>query len=265
MHVVYTRLLKREDLEMRKLEAMRFSKYFIMAAVCFCLLFSQAQAVDLKVSLPFIPPLVETKEKGILVDLVKAMAEEYKGGKITWDVFPFPRSLDNVEKGRADFHIPYITPKNPQRIPFQYGTDVIFKVIFVLYTNKNNKEINAKNVTKYKIETDEGAKYVFDAVIPNITGSPSIESSLQKLNMGRIDAWLFAMPESDMALKKLGLKNIKRQEYGKYDVKALLPLGEKGKEIDKILSDLIGKLKANGKYQKIMAPILDQKFDPWQP
>ena len=82
--------------------------------------------------------------------------------------------------------------------------------------------------------------------------------------MGRIDGWLLAMPESDLALKKLGLKNIKRWEYKKYDVKALLPLGEKGKETDKILTELIKKLKANGQYQKIMAPILDQKFDNWQ-
>jgi polar amino acid transport system substrate-binding protein len=103
-----------------------------------------------------------------------------------------------------------------------------------------------------------------DFNIPNITGSPSIESSLQKVDMGRLDGWIFAMPESDLALKKLGLKNIKRWEYKKYDVKALLPLGEKGKEIDKIFSDLVKKLKASGKYQKIMAPILDQKFDPWQ-
>jgi len=44
-----------------------------------------------------------------------------------------------------------------------------------------------------------------------------------------------------------------------------LPLGEKGKEVDKIFSELIRKLKASGKYQKIMGPMLDQKFDPWQP
>jgi len=240
-------------------------KCIIMAAVCLCLMLGQAQARDLKISLPFIPPLVETKDKGILVDLCKALAEEYKGGKITWDVFPFPRSMDNVEKGRADLHMPYITPPNPQRIPFQYSTEVIFKVIMCLYTNKSNTEINPKNAAKFKIETDAGATYVFDHDVPGITGSPSIESSLQKLNMGRIDGWLFAMPESDMVLKKLQLKNIKRWEFKKYDVKALLPLGEKGKEVDKIFSDLVKKLKASGKYQQIMAPILDQKFDPWQP
>lgn len=73
------------------------------------------------------------------------------------------------------------------------------------------------------------------------------------------------MPESDMMINKLGIKNIKRGEFGKYDVKALLPLGEKDKEVDKILPGLIKKLKANGKYQKIMASILDQKFDNWRP
>lgn len=68
-----------------------------------------------------------------------------------------------------------------------------------------------------------------------------------------------------MMINKLGIKNIKRGEFGKYDVKALLPLGEKDKEVDKILPGLIKKLKANGKYQKIMASILDQKFDNWRP
>jgi polar amino acid transport system substrate-binding protein len=243
---------------------LRATKCFVIAVICFGFIVGVAQARDLKVSLPLIPPLVETKEKGILVDLVKAMAEEYKGGKITWDVFPFPRSLDNVEKGRADLHMPYITPPNPQRIPFTYSSDVIFKVIFALYSNKSNSEINPKNLTKFKVETDEGVRYILDSAIPNVVGSPSIESSLQKVDIGRIDAMVFAMPESDMALKKLGLKNIKRWEFKKYDVKALLPLGEKGKEVDKIFSDLIKKLKASGKYQQIMAPILDQKFDPWQ-
>lgn len=243
---------------------LRASRHFVIVVFCFCSVIGAAQARDLKISLPYIPPLVESKEKGFLIDLCNAMAAEYKDGKITWDVVPFPRSLDNVEKGRADLHIPYITPKNPQRLHFQYGSDVIFKVIFALYTNKNNSDISPKNITKYKIETDEGVKYIFDAVIPNIAGSPSIDSSLQKVDLGRIDAWLMAMPESDMALKKLGLKNIKRWEYGKYDVKALLPLGEKGKESDKIFSGLIKKLKASGKYQKIMAPILDQKFENWQ-
>jgi hypothetical protein len=44
----------------------------------------------------------------------------------------------------------------------------------------------------------------------------------------------------------------------------VLQKGPQGKEVDKILSGLIKKLKANGKYQKIMGPILHQKFEEWQ-
>ena len=82
-------------------------KCFVMAAICLCVIVGRVQARDLKASLPFpLPPLVESSDKGILVDLVKAMAEEYKDGKITWELFPFARSMENVEKGRADFHMP---------------------------------------------------------------------------------------------------------------------------------------------------------------
>jgi len=239
------------------------SRCFIMAAVCISLFLGQAQARDLKASLPILPPLVETKDKGILVDLVKAMAEEYKGGKITWDVYPFARSLDNVEKGRADFHMPLLVNPNisPDKLPFQFSSDIIFKVQFVLYTNKNNSKINPSNLSSFNVETDQGHVEFFDF---KVSGSPSIESSLKKVDMGRIDGWIFAMPESDGLLKKAGFKNIKRWKYKSFDVRIVLPKGKEGKETDKILTDLIKKLKTSGKYQKIMGPILDQKFDDWQ-
>jgi len=177
----------------RDLSVVGLSKCFIMAAICLCVIAGQAQARDLKASLPIIPPLVESSDKGILIDLMKAMAEEYKDGKITWEVFPFERSMENVEKGRADFHMPQLV--NPsisaEKLPFQFGSDIIFKVVFALYTNKNNKDINPANVSKYKIETDMGTKDYFDFPI---TGSPDIESSLRKVDMGRIDGWIMAMP-----------------------------------------------------------------------
>jgi polar amino acid transport system substrate-binding protein len=238
-------------------------RYFVLAVFCLGLMIVQAEARDLKGSLPQLPVLVDSKDKGIIIDLVKAMAEEYKDGKITWDVYPFARSMENVEKGKADFHMPQlVNPKiSADKLPFMFSSEKIFRVVFVLYTNKNNKDINSSNASKYKIESSDGTKDFFDF---KVAGTPDIESSLKKVDMGRIDGFIFAMPESDSALKKLGLKNIKRQEFAKYDVRIVLNKTQ-GKEVDKILTDLIGKLKANGKYQKIMGPILDQKFDPWQP
>ncbi len=161
--------------------------------------------------------------------------------------------------------MPFITPKDPGKLQAQLSSDVMYRVLFILVTNKNNKDINTKNLSKYKVETDQGNKSVRDAEISNIAGSPSIEWAVQKVGMDRIDSRVFSMPATDKAIKKLALKNVKRWEYGKYDVKAVLPLGEKGKEVDKIFSGLVKKLKASGKYQQIMGSVIDQKFDPWQP
>lgn len=239
------------------------SKYLIMSAVCLGLFAVRAQARDLRGSLPLLPPLVESKDKGILVDLLRAMAKEYKGGKITWDVYPFARSMENVEQGRADFHMPQLVNPHidPSKLPFQLSSEKIFRVIFALYTNKDNKHINPGNASKFKIETDLGVRNFFDFPV---AGSADIASSLKKVDMGRIDGWLFAMPESDMVLKRLGLKHIKRWQYKKFDVRVVLAKGEKGKEVDRILTGLIRKLQANGQYQQIMAPILDEKFVNWQ-
>ncbi len=240
-------------------------KYLIIAVLCAGFMVVQAQAKDLKGSLPYpLSPLVDSKDKGILVDLVKAMAEEYKGGKITWDVYPFARAIENVEKGRADFEMPQlVNPKlNTASLPFRYSSEVIFRVVFVMYANKANKEINPGNASKFRVETEMGTKDMFGF---KVTGSPDIEASLKKVDMGRADAVIHAMPETDQALKKLGLKNIKRWEFAKYDVRMVLQKGPQGAETDKILTDIIKKLKASGKYQKIMGPILDQKYDDWQP
>jgi polar amino acid transport system substrate-binding protein len=202
----------------------RTSKCLIMASVCFCLVLSQAEARDLKASLAYLPVLAESKDKGILVDLIRAMAEEYKDGTITWDVYPAARYMENVEKGRADCGMPQLVNPNisPDKLPFQWSSDIIFKVVFALYTNKNNKEINPGNLKKFKIETLNGEEDFFDFPV---TGSPDIESGLKKVDMGRADGWIMAMPESDQTLKKLGLKNIKRWEYKKYDVRIVLQKG----------------------------------------
>jgi polar amino acid transport system substrate-binding protein len=232
----------------------------VVFMVSFSLAFVQsATAKDLKASLPLLPPLVENADKGILVDLVKAIDEAYPDGSIVIGVYPFKRSMQNVTSGAADFHMPILfNPDVPEdKLDFQHSTETLFKVVFVLYTNKGNKEINPKNVDKFKIETDRAHVGYFNFPIQP---SDSIEGSLKKVDMGRIDGFIFAMPETDAALNKLGLKNINRWEYKTFEVKAVLPKGEKGKEIDEILTTSIEKLKQNGKYNQIMGPILDQKF-----
>lgn len=243
---------------------MKQPTFFAVAILCFCLVGTTASARDLKASLPLIPVMVDSQDKGVLVDLVKAMAAEYKEGKITWEVYPFARSIDNIEKGRADFHLPFlVNPRiSSEKLPFQFSSESIFTVQFCLYTNKNNLVINPSNVSKFIIETDQAHTQYLDF---KVTGSPDLESSLKKVDMGRADGWIMAMYETDAPLKRLGLKNIKRWPYKRFDVRMVVAKGDKGKEVDRIVSGLVKKLKANGKYQKIMGKVADQKYEDWQP
>ncbi len=105
----------------------------------------------------------KAKDKGILVDLVKAMAEEYKDGKITWDVYPFARSMENVEKGMADFHMPLLVNPNisADKLPFQFSSEAIFKAHVCSLHEQEQQKINPSNLSNYKIETDLGHDAVF--------------------------------------------------------------------------------------------------------
>lgn len=240
-----------------RMSAHRIFVFFLCLFYC-----GIAQGRDLRASLPQLPPLVESAEKGILVDLVKAIDGVYEAGSISIQVFPFARSMRNVSEGVSDFHMPILF--NPSvsedQLDYRHSTETIFNVIFVMYTNESNKEINISNASNYKIETDRAHVQYFDFPV---RPSNNIESSLKKVDMGRIDGFIFAMPETDDALKKLGLNNIKRREYKKFEVKMVLPKGERGEEVNRILTAAIKKLHENGEYQKIMAPISNQVFQEW--
>ncbi len=67
---------------------------------------------NIKVSLPIIAPLITDQKTGAIVELVKAMAAEYKDGEMTFDVYPMARSIENVISGSADCHCPYVKNHN---------------------------------------------------------------------------------------------------------------------------------------------------------
>ena len=49
------------------------------------------------------------------------------------------------------------------------------------------------------------------------------------MDMRRIDGWIMAMYETDAPLKKLGLKNVKRWPYERFDVRMVFPEGERAR------------------------------------
>ncbi len=236
--------------------------FYCLIVLCVSPFRTFAYEEEYKASLALLPVAAESEEIGVLVDLVKLWGK-VTGKKIKIEVYPFKRSLKNAINNKADFHLPLIKNpyKNDNEQDFDYSTSVIFNVNFVLYTNKT-KHINKTKLSDYAVITDPAHTEFFDFPIEeNYSG---IGSSLNMLNKGIIDGYIFADVEADPVLKKLGLKNIKRELYKIYYVHAVLPKGEKGKGVDIIISEAMNKIRKSGAWAELMNPVYHEYID-WQP
>lgn len=217
---------------------------------------------DLKVSLPYLPVLSESREKGTLVYLVEEMNNVYEGNILITGFFPFKRSISNVLYGIADFHMPILM--NPDlsgdKTEYMHSTETLFQVVFALYTKKG-RTIDLDRLSSYIIEVERAHVDLFSfPVIPSST----IDQSLRKLDKNRIDAFIFAAKETDEIVEKLGLTSkISSSFYKSYETKFVLPKGKEGVLTDRALSSIIKKMKKSGKFQEIFAPITTY-YDNWK-
>ena len=225
---------------------------------------------DLRASMAFLPKLLETPDKGMFVDLVKAIDDEYKEGIIIRKVYPFPRSLKNVIYGYADFHIPLFrnTILPPEQLPYAFTTAELGKVVIVIYSHKE-KRITAQMIRDaigiepfpYHIETINGLETSFDFPLKTVN---KIDSAMKKLSRHRIDAFIWAQEEADFTLKQLELKTIHREHYRDFDDVLVIPKGPEGKEIDRILSTAIEKLRKSGRLKELHSKV-HVPYQDWQP
>lgn len=217
-------------------------------------------AKELRVSMAQLAVLVENQDKGVLVDLIKAMMSLYPDSTLKLSVSPFARSISNVTSGQADMHLPLIRAPSEQDLNFSFSKASFWPVNFVLYHHKD-KPLDLSKLGSYQIETDLAHINYFDF---KPAGSSNIPGSLRKLDLGRIDGFVYADSVTDPILKELGLKNIRRTLYKVFDVAAVLPKGTAEGPLDQMLIEGLAKLKADGRYQAIIGPVA-QPYDNWQP
>lgn len=240
----------------------------IIIVVIFSLI-RHTYARDLKASLAYLPGLIESPDKGEFVDLIKAIDEVYKDGRILIKVYPFVRSLKNVIQGRADFHLPMA--KNP--IPsqddnqYRYASEKVGDAVIVIYSHRDNPVsrediIQGKSMAAfpYTIETGRGMASYYD--FPLIASS-AIDHSMKKIRACRIDAFIWAQEEADFALKALKFDMIHRAFYSSFDDVIVIPQGPDGDEIDRILSQALRTLRSTGRLQELYEKI-HQPYIEWQ-
>jgi polar amino acid transport system substrate-binding protein len=223
------------------------------------------QSQDFKASLANMPMSAERDKNGRLhgayVELIKGL-DQVSNSETKIYVEPFKRSVRNLTKGLVDYHIPLIKIPgiDPTTLPYAFSTSTLFQVAFVLYTNVN-KPLDRSRLGDYTILTDTAHTDFFPFKVSGVTCLPC---AIRTLNAGRIDGFIFAQNEIDPYILKYKLGNIHRQLYHNFDVKVLIPRGEAGQSVDRYLSAGIGKLRANGAYDKLLAPVL-APYKDWQP
>jgi polar amino acid transport system substrate-binding protein len=232
--------------------------------------YTVSNARDLKASVAQIPVLAETPEKGAFIDFLKALDEVYTDGKIIIELYPWPRSLANVINGTADFQMPMISdPRvDMDTMPYRFCSLPMGTVSVVLYSNINKK------ITKQMI-LDAAKQKPFPFIVELTRGTESfydfptgqsveLSTSFNKLELGRIDAFLVAQEDGDIICKNLKLKKLRRDLWESKDDLLTIQKGPKGDEVDKILCEGIKKLMQSGKMKEIRAKIHVPYVD-WQP
>lgn len=242
---------------------MRKREAFIAAAVLFSVYGAAAQ--EYKVVVPQVSPAaIEVYTKSM-----EAIADA-EGKKVAIQVLPFARAVYMIEAKQADIQSTIVQIPDKAKwaaLKYDYSTEELIKIVFVLYTNKSKPvgaaELKAGNPKGFKIETDAAHTPHFPFAAP----STSIEASLKKLDAGTIDGFVFSQGATDGLLKKLELKNVRRENFDTLSGVFLLQKGGRGGSIDKMISSGLAKIKANGKYKTIVGAYAEaaSKYSDWQP
>jgi polar amino acid transport system substrate-binding protein len=223
-------------------------------------------AENFKVAVPQLSPASTATYKNLAMAVIEA-----SGNAAEVQVLPFARcvlSVSEKDVGMVSAVVALPDKKKWPALKYDYSTAEAFKIVFVLYCNKAKPidvaELKKGNPKGYKLETDIAHTDHFGFAI---SGSSSFEASLKKVDAGDIDGYIFAQPSCDGVVKAAALKNIKRQYFDTFTGMFLIQKGARGGKIDKIISDGMAKIKANGKYQEIMGAYVAgaSTYNDWQP
>jgi hypothetical protein len=206
-----------------------------------------------------------------LMSMTKTLGEDMNV-KLDIKKVPIQRMVNMIVTKQADFGAPMLKLKDPNAIknlPFDYSTGTVQQMCFILYTNKTKPvdiaNLKSGNSKGYKIESDIANMQMFDfKTLP----STNPVASLKKVNDGLIDGYIVGSEPADSILKstKDKMKNVKRQLWDTYDIGYALQKGARGGALDKVITEGIKKMKANGKLQKILSDVIKSGvYDDWLP
>ncbi|QZA81732.1 hypothetical protein [Deefgea piscis] len=212
-----------------------------------------------------LPGILENSKTGPFPELIAVINQFYPAGTIKFSLEPVKRVYLDINNKNADFRFPTMKIKDGAKnaAPYQYSKEMLGKVTFVLYTNKN------QIVTKQQvIQANQDTNTLIEAP-PADWGFPTrsvinLEQSLKKLNAGRIAGVLWAQEESDYLIKKLKLKQIHRAHFDDYPDVLFFSCNERGDFVNDAISKAIKAARDSGELEKAYAKV-HKPYQDWQP
>lgn len=249
---------------------MQLTRFLISTFVCQLMAISCAIAEDFQASIPVLPLHSyydeQNQPSGGFVELIRAMDKAYTSGTITIELYPFPRSINNVVYGRADFHLPLI--ENPliaeETLPYAYSSEKITDVAFVSYFRDPSyiESSNNINYESLRVATVRGHKTFFPFEVIEVT---TIESGIHLLQLNRIDAFIMEQEAVDNYIRTHQVIDIYRALYNHWASKFVIPKDpEQRQKVDHFLTDVLSRLKKDGTLDAIVSQI-HQPYQQWQP
>lgn len=242
---------------------MILKKNFLFMLIIFVLIFSfSVYAKEYKAA------VIQTPLQDLFKNLLNAIAQE-TNNTIDVQSVPSGRAIYIIENKEIDILCPGNVSNDPKKVAelkYDFSTTYAYLNTFVIYTNKSKsidiKSLKRGNPKKYIIETTASLADLFEFT-PELT--MNTEASLQKVDNGAIDGFIYVQTSGDILLKKLALKNIKRQLYSQNKISFAIQKGAKGTDVDKMITEAIKKLKAKGIYDQLLGPVVNgAKYDDWQ-
>lgn len=201
-----------------------------------------------------IPLMVESKDKGIFIELTKEIA---KRANVTIEIVvePTKRILNGFNENQLDIIYPAVDVTLPK--PAERTTAVYHKIDYTFYkTDKPYKTM--KDLEGKKVGITLGYPYTRE-----LTGNKSIKiemsnddiTNFKKLEAGRIDAFVVEEHSGVKALKDSGVKGIaydKTRPLSKMDVYYAFQKTAEGKELAMKFSKALEDMKKDGTFARIM-------------
>ncbi len=224
-------------------------------------------AQDININLAKLPVGAESKDKGVYVELAKAIQKHYQGGEVTYEIYPFGRSINNVTTGYADMHMPFPRSQKAGKLLAKMGleyTDVVLnKVSFALYYRTDNYRVQqwvdnqfpVSGLNDLQVLTQQQMLIFFDDY--PLAGGTCLPCMVKMVNARRVDGLIFAAKDVDSIVDKEGFNELKSVFFMNLSGSPVFRTDEKGKVVNRKVSDILRKLQANGRLAEIFRPYTD--------